>query len=126
MKIAFFVLVFLLISIPVKAQDRNIADEKFWVTSTLLIGSTIYDVESTYFALGKCGICREANPVMRPFVEAGRPWLYTIQGSVDAGIIFTSYEMKKRHNKWWWVLPVAVSAAHLTAGTRNIKVAISF
>jgi len=66
---------------------------------------------------------------MKPFVEAGMPWLYTVQGAIDAGIIYGSYKMKKSDTKWkkvWWVIPTAVMVGHLAAGTHNIKIALKF
>ncbi len=106
---------------------KSVADKKFWTVNTFLIGSTIYDMESTYFALDKCGNgCRERNPLMRPFVKAGRPALYAIQGSLDAGIIYASYKLKKEDKKLWWLLPVVVTAAHSVAGTHNVRIAIRF
>lgn len=116
-----------LIPVPVKAQD--VADNKFWAVNSALIGATIYDVESTYFTLDRCKTCYELNPVMRPFVEAGRPSLYAVQGLIDAGVIFASYKMKKQDSKFrkvWWVMPVAVTAGHLVAGTVNMKIAFRF
>lgn len=109
-----------------QTQKGKVADKKFWTLNSLMIGSTIYDVESTYFIMGRCENCREANPLMRPFVEAGRPWLYTVQGSVDAGVICASYQMKKKNHKLWYVLPIALTVAHTFAGTHNIRLAVKF
>lgn len=121
--------VLMLIPNLVQAQSNNVADKKFWIVNSFLIGATVYDVESTYFTLGKCETCHELNPVMRPFVEAGKPSLYAIQGLIDAGVIFASYKMKKQDSKFkrvWWTIPVGVTAGHLAAGTINIKIALRF
>lgn len=115
--------------IPVAVQAQNIADKKFWIINGAFVGATIYDIESTYLALDRCETCYEFNPIMRPFVEAGKPQLYAIQGLIDAGVIFASYEMKKQDGKFkkmWWVLPVAITATHLVAGTINMRIAIRF
>ena len=105
---------------------NKVADKKFWIVSTMLVGATIYDAESTYYALDKCRTCFEANPVMRPFVKSGRPSLYAVQSAINAGIIIYSYKMKKNDEKLWWLIPVVVASAHSIAGTHNIRIAISF
>ena len=107
-------------------QEKKTADKKFWAINSLMVGSTVYDVESTYLALDKCSVCYEKNLLMRPFVGAGRPWLYAVQGSIDAGVIYVSYRMKKNDHKLWYVLPVAITVAHTVAGTHNIRLAIRF
>ena len=91
-----------------------------------MVGSIVYDIESTYFVLDRCATCYEKNPLMRPFVEAGRPQLYTIQGSIGAGVIYASYRMKKNGHKLWWLLPVVLTAAHTVAGIHNIRMVIKF
>ena len=92
-----FLFIFLcLFLIPKAVHAQNVADNKFWIVNGVLIGTTVYDIESTYFALDRCETCYELNPIMRPFVEAGKPQLYAIQGSIDAGIIYVSYKMKKQ------------------------------
>lgn len=126
MKTTLLALVFLLVTGIAEAQDQKTADKKFWAVGTFLVGSTIYDVESTYYALDKCPTCRERNPFMRPFVKAGKPWLYTVQGSIDAGVIYASYKTKKQAKKLWWLLPVVMTATHSIAGTNNIRIAIRF
>ncbi len=120
--------IFLLLigSMAFAQTQEKVADSKFWTVNSLMIGSTIYDVESTYFAFSRHENGRELNPLMRPFVEAGKPWLYVVQGSVDAGVFYASYEMKKRDHKLWYLLPVAITVAHTIAGTHNLRIAISF
>lgn len=123
----FIFLCLFLIPTAVKAQD--VADKKFWIINSVLIGATVYDIESTYLALDRCETCYELNPIMRPFVEAGKPQLYAVQGLIDAGVIYVSYKMKKQDSKlkkMWWLLPVAVTAGHLVAGTNNMRMAIRF
>lgn len=128
-KTAVLAILFSLLSFGAFAQTQTgrIADKSFWVVNSLVIGTTIYDVESTYFALNKCGIsCREANPIMRPVVEAGKPFLYAVRGSIDAAVIFSSYKMKKEGRKFWYILPVVVTAGYSIIGTNNIRIAIKF
>ena len=109
-----------------QVQREKVADKKFWAVNTLLVSSTVYDTRSTYFALEKCKNCREANPLMRPFVKAGEPWLYVVQGFINTGVIYASYKMKEKDHKLWYVLPVALTIAHTIAGTHNIRIAIKF
>lgn len=120
---------FLLVGSDVLAQTQKekVADGKFWTMNFLMIGSTVYDSETTYYTLDRCGNnCKEGNPLMRPFVNAGRPWLYAVQGSIDAGVIYTSYQMKKKGHKFWYILPVALTVAHSAAGTHNLRLAVKF
>lgn len=109
-----------------QTQKEKVLDKKFWTVNIIFVGSTIYDVESTFYALDKCHTYREGNPLMRPLVEAGRPWIYAVQGSIDAGVIYTSYKLKGNDSKLWWILPVALTAVHSIAGTHNIRIAIKF
>ena len=126
LSVGFLFFCLLLAPSALEAQDK-VADGKFWAASTFLVGATIYDVESTYFALNRCeGGCKEGNPIMRPLIEKGRPWAYAFQGSMDAGVIYLGYNLKKRGHKIWYLPPVIVGAAHAAAGTWNIKFAMKF
>ena len=121
----FVLLLFFLFLIPMPIQAQGVVDKKFLIINAPLIGTSIYDIESTYFALNRCeNRCREGNPLMRPFIERGRPWAYAYYLSLDAGVIYYSYYLKKNgHNKLWYVAPLAVAGAHTIAGTWNIKIA---
>ena len=126
-----FLVIFLLFFMPgiAGAQNNKTADKKFWTVNAFLVGSTIYDVESTYFTLNKCGTCQESNFFMKPFVNAGRPAIYAIQGSIDAGVVYASYKVKKGSGKFkkvWWFVPVAMTAGHFVAGTYNVRITIRF
>jgi len=126
---SFVFIFFCLFLIPTAVKAQNIADKKFLIINSVMVGTTVYDIESTYLVLDRCETCYELNPIMRPFVEAGRPQLYVIQGLIDAGIIYTSYKMKKQDSKFkkiWWVLPVSVIVVHLVVGTSNMRIAIRF
>lgn len=115
-----------------KAQNgagKKVADTKFWVMTGMMIGATVYDVESTYFALNHCPPgkkCSEGNPMMRPFINPGRFSAYSIQGSIAVVEGYLSYRLKKKGNKFWLFPPLAISAAHFWAGTWNMSVAFSF
>ena len=110
-----------------QAQSQNITDKKFWTINTLLISSTIYDVESTYFAKSRCGKhCKEGNFILRSLVNKGRPVMYTLESSADAVLIYYSYYLKKHDKKLWFFPSVAAAASHVAFGTRNIKFAMRF
>jgi len=109
-----------------EVQQKKTADKKFWIVNSLMIGSTIYDVESTYFALDRCKRCRESNPLIRPFIKAGRPAIYTVQGSIDVGAVYLDHKLKKKGNKLWWLLPVVLTVSHTAAGTHNVRIALRF
>ena len=107
-------------SLPALAQEKTV-DKKFIFVSGFLVGSTIYDAETTRLALKKClPNCREGNPLMRPFVSR-QPVLYAVQGAIDSGVLFWSYRLKKDNINGWWLLPVVVGATHITAGSFNIR-----
>lgn len=122
MKPIFFLALFLFATSNLaQAQDKT-ADKTFWTVSSALIGSSIYDIESTYFVLDKCEKkCREANPIARPFIERGRPWAYAFQGSINAGLLYYSYRLKEDGNKLWYIPPLIVTAGHVAGGTWNIQ-----
>jgi len=120
----------MLVSSSASAQEvkrekiAKIVDTKFIVVTSSLATSTIFDTETTFVAIKNPGV-REANPVMRPFVNAGRPATYAFLGGVDTGIVYFSYRMKKSTNptirKLWWVLPVVATASHGFAGGFNLR-----
>lgn len=126
MKNLFFIL-FCLFFIPTTAYSQDIADKKFWIVNGVFLGSVVYDVESSYFALDRCeNKCKEGNPLIRPFAEKGRLWVYAYHAPIGAGVMYYSYYLKKNGKKWWFLPPVIITAVHVTAGTWNIKYALSF
>ncbi len=111
------------------AQEREekVADAKFWVVNGFFAGSVVHDVESTFYALDKCGgRCYELNLFQRYFVLKGRLPTYSVQAAVGLPVVYSSYYLKKRGSKLWWVIPVTVGAVHTAAGTWNIKIATRF
>jgi hypothetical protein len=121
----FLVLVILFYSLPAFAQEKTV-DKKFIVVNGFLVSATVFDIETTYIGLENCSRCKELNPVMRPFVNSGRPAIYTVEMGINAGMIYYSYKLKKRGSKLWWVIPVAVGAAHGVAGGSNLKFSTKF
>lgn len=127
MKSVLFLLLFLCIIPNVAQAQEKTADKKFWVVNGIFVASTIYDVESTFFVLGRCDTCREANPIIRPFVEMGRPATYIFISAADVVTVYGSYYLKKRgHDKLWLIPPLVGIAGHGFVGTWNIKIALRF
>lgn len=90
---------------------------------TLLQASTIYDFETTFRPLKGCPTCREGNPILRPFVKAGRPATYAFGTGVNILLFTATHQLRKSHKKWWYVPIVVHSAIHVWAGMHNQSVA---
>lgn len=105
-------------------KSDKVIDTKFVFLTSSLVASTVFDVETTFAAIKNPDV-REGNPVMRPFVNAGRPATYAFLGGVDASIVYASYWMKKSTNpavqKIWWVMPIVATASHAFAGGFNLR-----
>lgn len=120
----------LLISAPASAQEiknnNKTVDAKFILVTGSLAMSTIFDIETTFAAINNSDVpVYEGNPIMRPFINSGRPATYAFVGVVDAGIVYISYRMKKSANpdiqKFWWVMPMAATTGHALAGGLNLR-----
>lgn len=120
MRVTIVIVFVLCFAVMISAQEKTI-DKKFLVVNGFLVGSTIFDTETTFAALDNCPTCKESNPIMRPFIKSGRPATYAVQGVIDVGIIYWSYKLKKEHRKIWWVLPVVMGASHVVAGGFNLR-----
>lgn len=75
-------------------KNARVVDTNFVLVTSSLVTSMIFDVETTFVAIKNPNV-REGNPIMRPFVNAGKPATYAFLGGVDAGIVYASYRMKK-------------------------------
>lgn len=107
-------------------KGDKITDAKFVLITSSLVASTVFDVETTFAAIKNPAIRgREGNPIMRPFINAGRPATYAFLGGVDTGLVYISYRMKKSTNpatrKLWWIVPVVSTASHAFAGGFNLR-----
>lgn len=88
------------------------------LTAGLML-SSILDAETT-FALKKRG-GYEANPLMRPLVNAGRLPTYAVLGAANVGLALLANEAKKRKIGGWW-LPLALpTLTHTLGGVRNAR-----
>ncbi|HWQ34001.1 MAG TPA: hypothetical protein VNQ79_14220 [Blastocatellia bacterium] len=109
-----------------QADTKKVADAKFLALMTAMQVSTIADLESTFHTIGKCPpgyVCREANPLLRPFVQSGRPAAYAFTTGINSLVWWSSYRMKKRGNRWWWVGPTVQIAVHTVAAVHNYRTA---
>ena len=106
------------------AVQTKVVDTRFLINSSFLVGSSAFDVETTFAALKNPHV-REGNPIMKPFVNLGRPATYSFVGGMDAGSIYFSYRMKKSDKpglrKLWWIGPVSASVAHCFVGGLNLR-----
>jgi len=128
MRTLLLVLVIVLYSSPVLAQNKivnkKVVDTNFIFVNGFMASGIILDVESTYTCTST-GKCIEANPFMRPLVDKGRPAMYAVQGAVAGLVMYSSYDLKKRGSKIWWLPPVIVGALHTAVGINNMRISIS-
>jgi len=128
MKKLVILLSLLALSLSASAQDakenRRVIDAKFVAISTSMVAASIFDMETTFSAIKNPGV-HEGNPIMRPFVNAGRPATYAFIGGMDAGTLWLAYRAKKNPNpairKLWWLAPAIATATHAFAGGANLR-----
>src|SRR5258708_40095759 len=66
------------------AKKGKLLDAPFWLMSGALTVSTVYDGESTFYALGAChGTCHEINAFMAPHVANGRADFYATAMAIN-------------------------------------------
>ena len=123
MRMLFLVLFIVSYSSPALAKKKTI-DKKFILANGFMVSGIIFDVESTYLCTST-GKCREANPLMRPLLDKGRPTMYAVQGAFAGLIIYSSYDLKRGGSKIWWLLPVIVGTVHAVAGANNMRIFIN-
>ena len=79
--------------------------------------ATVYDAETTFSGMGEGG--RELNPIMRPFVNAGRVPTYAALAALMTGQAAGSKYLKDRGSDWWWAPQALTAIGHLVAGRLN-------
>lgn len=115
MRIIFLLLIALSAARPAHAQDHALV-----ALGTGLLASAIFDVETTFAAFDRSG--GEANPIMRPFVNAGRVPTYAMKSVAVAGILWGSHHLRSR-GRWWWFVPgTAVAVAWTVIGFHNLGI----
>jgi hypothetical protein len=94
------------------ASERTVRRE-----SAYLLAATTADMETTFAVVRRGGA--EANPVMKPFVDRGRPATYALQLAIDGALIWYAMRLKERGDpRWHWPLRI-VAFGHLGAATWN-------
>lgn len=110
-----------------KTQAKEkIFDKKFYLLMFGLQASTVLDVESSYHTLKNCPpgfTCREGNPVLRPFVNAGRPAAYAFTTGTNALAVLSSYKLRKKGSRFWWVPMAVYTGIHTYCAVRNFQTA---
>lgn len=107
-------------------DQKKIFDKKFYALMIGLQASTVFDVESSYHVLNNCPngyTCREGNPFLRPFVHAGRPAAYAFTTTTNALAVLSSYKLRKKGSRFWWVPMTAYIGIHTYCGIRNMQTA---
>lgn len=97
-------------------------DKKEIALFALLQGTTIYDFETTFRTLRDCPTCKEGNPIMRPFIKAGRPATHAFGTAVNALGILGARHLHRQGKKWWFVPILAHAGIHIWAGRHNQKI----
>lgn len=107
------------IAAPVAGAKPWVKDFKgFWVPEIELTLSSTFDEESTLAALRNCKTCFEGNPA----APRSRPAAYLVNGFFNFSVSFTAHRYREAGSKHlWWILPAAISGAHLGVGAHNLK-----
>jgi hypothetical protein len=102
----------------------KVRDWKYWGLAAGLNGAMLVDTKSTFDVLRECGpACREANPVVAPFVRRGPALTYAAGMLFDAGVMTVAAKMRASPRGWvrrtWWVAPAALIVGHSIAARHN-------
>ncbi len=79
-----------------------------------LTAATIYDIESTYYALAHCEQCYESNPVQRQLFKSSRPIVYAANLALNSTLLFLPKDAQP-------IAQYILAASHLLAGTLNLR-----
>ena len=107
----------------VDSRDK-VRDWKYWGLAAGLNSAMIVDTKSTFDVLRDCRqACREANPVVAPFVRRGPAVAYAAGMLFDAGVMTVAARMRGSPRGWvrraWWVAPAALIVGHSIAARHN-------
>jgi hypothetical protein len=102
----------------------KVRDWKYWGLAAGLNGAMLVDTKSTFDVLRDCRqACREANPVVAPFVRRGPAVAYAAGVLFDAGAMTLAARMRASSRGWarrtWWVAPAALIVGHSIAARHN-------
>lgn len=102
----------------------SVRDWKYWSLAAGLNGAMLVDTKSTFDVLRDCRqACREANPVVAPFVRRGPAATYAAGLLFDAGVMTVAAKMRGSSRGWvrrtWWVAPAALIVGHSIAARHN-------
>jgi len=102
----------------------RVRDVKYWGLAAGLNGAMLVDTKSTFDVLRDCRqACREANPIVAPFVRRGPAVTYAAGMLFDAGVMTVAARMRGSPRGWvrrtWWVAPAALIVGHSIAARHN-------
>mgnify|MGYP001559649343 CR=1 FL=1 len=105
-------------------QDVKIIDKKFLAVGAALVVSSVYDVETTKLCVN-AKLCREASPIMAPFINSSRPAAYGYLAGLNSGSLYFAYHLKGHKNprirRLWWVVPISQIVGHSLVGSFNLR-----
>jgi hypothetical protein len=106
-----------------EGSASRILDRKFWVVAAGLNAAMVLDTKSTFDVARACQTCREANPLVAPFLRRGPIVTLAAGEAFDAGVMAIAAKMKASDRTWvrrtWWVVPAALGVGHTIAQRHN-------
>ena len=108
-----------------ETSPRRVLDKKFWTVAAVLNTAMVLDTKSTFDVVRACESCREANPLVAPFIRRGPAVTFTAGEFFDAGVMTVAARMKAANRPWvrrtWWAVPAALVAGHAIAQHHNLN-----
>jgi len=99
-------------------KKENVWDEEFTKYVAFLYGTTIFDVESNFAAVGNGA--REGHPIVKLFVDEGRIATYGFLGTLNGGLTYFAYKKKEEKKSWKEILYIP-ALFHVVAGSFNLR-----
>ncbi len=102
--------------------------EKFWsptnlVLSSVWLGATAADVDSTFRVLKRCASCYEANPIVAPLLKRGPALTWTVITGVTLADVELAHELRRSDHKTLriigWAVPIVATGLHTWAAIHN-------
>lgn len=122
LRTAFVILLFVLypsLSLGQQVSQKTV-DRNFWMANGFMVAGTIFNTESSFFALKNCPDCKPDGLSM-PLVKSGRLTTYVYRLMIAGQITGLSYELKKNKKSYWWIAPVAIGAVGSVTGGMNMR-----